>query len=625
MTAADPGLFHMLAVFAVITVMLFLYATEKLTVELISAGTLCALLALFQFFPLHDTSGAALVTPSSLLSGFANPALLTVLALLVMGEGLARTGVLDRLAARVHRAGGGRPLLTVTATLMIGIVASAFLNNIPVVVIFVPIIQALAARAGHAASRYMMPLSFAVILGGMTTLIGSSTNLLVSSALIQLGEQGFSFFQFTLPGLAVAAVGLLYAMLVLPRILPDRQGYLRSEGGAGGKQFQTQIRVIGGSRLEGMRSVSGFFPDVKGVTILKVVRGRHEYYPPYDDLTLEDGDILVAAATREVLAALLVEEPAAFLPDMRKASDAERESATAVWRSQEQTLSEAMVRPGSAYIGQTVRQMRLKYRDHILIVGMERRSGMSRQLFRNTVLEAGDVLLVQGTAQELESLRDNRQLLPMEWSAANLPKPHHTTSAALIFLGVVALAATGVMSTVAATLCGAVLMVLAGVLTPEGALKALDRQIIFLIACALALGEAMEKTGGAAFLSRTLLETAGGAGPAVVLSGFFLLVACMSNILSTKATAVLFTPIAVAIAHSIGVPVEPFAVAVVFAANCAFASPMGYQTNLLVMAPGHYRFADFVKFGSPMIVICWITYTLFAAWWYDLAFFPPSV
>ncbi len=621
MTAGDAGVFHMFAVFVVIAAMLTLYSMEKLTVEVISAGTLCVLLALFQFFPLRDASGVSLVTPVSLLSGFANPALLTVLSLLVMGEGLARTGVLDRLAVRVHRAGGGRPMVTVIATLMIGTVASAFLNNIPVVVIFVPIIQALAARAGHSASRYMMPLSFAVILGGMTTLIGSSTNLLVSSALIHLGEPGFTFFQFTVPGLAVAGVGLVYVMLVLPRILPARQGYLRSEGGAGGKQFQTQIRVVGGSRLEGMRSVSGFFPDVKGVTILKVVRGQNEYYPPYEDLALADGDILVAAATREVLAALIVEQPAAFLPDMKNASGGERDYATTVWRRQEQTLSEAMVRPGSSYVGQTIRQMRLNYRDSVLIVGIERRSGMSRQLFKDTALESGDVLLVQGTAEELESLRDNRQLLPMEWSVASLPKPHHTKSAALIFLGVVALAATGVMSTITATLCGAVLMVLTGVLTPEGALKALDRQIIFLIACALALGEAMEKTGGAAFLSHGLMQAVGNAGPAVVLSAFFLLVACMSNILSTKATAVLFTPIAVAIARDTGVSPEPFAVAVVFAANCAFASPLGYQTNLLVMAPGHYRFADFVKFGTPLIMVCWISFTLFAAWWYDLSFF----
>ncbi|WP_259782956.1 SLC13 family permease [Aestuariispira ectoiniformans] len=618
MIFGDLATFQMVAVFAFIIATLVLYASEKMPLELTSFWTICALLLFFNFFPVLDSEGNNELSAKVLLAGFANPALLTVLALLVLGEGLARTGVLDSVAVWVHESAKGRPAVAIAIALLVVVLTSAFLNNIPVVVIFVPIMQALAVKIGRPASRYMMSLSFAAILGGMTTLIGSSTNLLVSSALFKLGEPGFEFFSFTVPGLVVASVGLIYVIVVQPMILPDRQSYAAESSGQTNKQFQAQLKIIAGSKYEGMAPVSGFFPDLKGVTVLMILRDEERFLPPYDEIVLQDGDVLVVAATREVLADLLSDEPTLLRPDLANAPAWKRDDVADAWRRGEQTLAEAMIKPDSHYIGKTIKQIDFRRDTQAMIIGVERRSSMRRHRVTETPLEAGDILLIQGETEEVENMRGHRELVLMEWSAANLPKPFHAHRAAAIFGGVVLAAGSGFLPTDVAALTGAAMMVLSGALTLDKALRALDQQIIMLIAAALALGAAMEETGGAAFLSQQLLAIMGDASPALVLSGFFLLVACLANVLSTKATAVLFTPIAVAVAHETNMPVEPFAVAVVFAANCSFASPVGYQTNLLVMAPGHYRFLDFIKFGSPLILICWLTFSLFAPWWYGI-------
>ncbi len=618
MFGLDLATMQMISVFLVIGLTLTLYATDKLPLEVTSFAVICILLILFYVFPVVDDMGGNKLDAKTILSGFANPALLTVLALLVLGEGLARTGVLDSVAVVVHDMSKGRPALSITIALLVVVVISALLNNIPVVVIFVPIMQALAIKIGKSASRYMMPLSFAAILGGMTTLIGSSTNLLVSSALIKLGEKGFSFFSFAVPGLVVASAGLVYVLFIMPRILPDREGYDGADTSSGGKHFQAQIKISKGSKLAGFKSVSGFFPELEAINVLSFIRGDEHLFPPYDDITISEGDILIISASREKLGDFISLEPELLLPDLANAPAYRREEIAQSWHKGEQVLTESMVKPNSPYVGKTLKQIGFRYRNHATVIGIERRTNMRRQRVTETPLESGDVLLIQGGREEVEQLRRSKDIIIMEWSASEVTKPYHAKRATSIFFGVVTFAGFGILPTEIAALCGAALMILSGALTLEQAVKALDLQIILLIAAALALGISMEATGGAAFMSHALVQALGDSAPAIVLSGFFLLVAVLANMLSTKATAVLFTPIAVSVAHEIGVPAEAFAVAVVFAANCSFASPVGYQTNLLVMAPGHYKFTDFIKYGSPLILICWAAFSLFAPFWYGL-------
>ena len=617
MTETGGDLFQMTAVFALIVVALAFYATEKLSYEMTSLAVICALLLLFHIMPVAGLDGANLMGPVRILSGFANPALITVLALLVIGDGLSRTGALGQGAWLLLRMARGNTAASIILGLVAVMAVSAFLNNIPVVVIFIPIMQALADKLGRGAGRYMMPLSFAAILGGMTTLIGSSTNLLVSGMLVELGERPFGFFDFTVPGLVLALGGLVYVTLIAPRLLPDREP-MRGGLPVSGRQFVAQIKVLSESKLIGAESRLGVFPALGDITILTIQRGGESILPPFDDIRLQADDVVVVAATRKALTDTLRDDARLLHPDIPAPAGEAGEEAEEPWTSGGQVLAEIMVPPNSPLVGRTLARIGFRYRYRCIVLGIERRSRMLRRRITEIALEAGDVLLIQGRGDDVLALRGNRDALLMEWSAATLPALRYAKRATAIFLGVVALAATGAIPIVVAAVAGATAMVLSGALGLRDAVRALDYQIVFTIAAALALGAAMQETGGATFLANLLLGVLGGASPAVVLSAFFLLVGGLANIISTKATAVLFTPIAVGIARGVGVPVEIFAIAVIFAANCSFASPIGYQTNLLVMVPGRYRFMDFVKAGLPLLFIVWLIFSLFAPWYYGL-------
>ncbi|PPR25586.1 MAG: hypothetical protein CFH40_00346 [Alphaproteobacteria bacterium MarineAlpha10_Bin3] len=603
---------QMAAVFALIVVSLVLYASEKLPLEVTSLGVLCALMVLFQVLPVDGAQGVNRLDAVRLLSGFANPALIAVLGLLVIGDALERTGALDKGAALVLAAGRGSPVATVTMALSAVLVVSAVLNNIPVVVIFIPIMQAISLSIGRRPSRLLIPLSFAAMLGGMTTLIGSSTNLLVSSALVQLGERPFGFFDFTIPGIVLASVGLVYLLAIAPRLLPDHSDMAQSLA-PDNRQFIAQITVAEGATLDGAGFSDGAPAELADLGLLLVQREEHAFLPPFDGVTLQAGDVIVVGASREALAQAVKSDPVALHPRF----EGEVESPER-WLIGGQVLAEIMVTPGSTMIGRTLEDIGFRYKHHCIVIGIQRRSQLLRRRLTEIRLEAGDTLLVQGRRDDIRALRGNHDAVLMEWSAEDIPAVHHARRAGLIFFAVVAASATGLLPISIAALSGAVAMVATGVMGVRDAMRALDRQLVFLIAAALALGAALQETGGADFLADTMLAAVGNASHAVVLSVFFTLVALLSNVLSTKATAVLFTPIAVGVAHSIGAPVEPFAVAVVFAANCSFASPVGYQTNLLVMGPGGYRFFDFVRVGMPLIVLLWITFSLFAPWYYGL-------
>jgi len=605
--------FHMWVILALIVAAMVAYALEKTPLDLTSLGIICVFMGFFHFFPLTGPDGENLLPPVQLLEGFANPALITVLALLVMGQGLVRSGALEQVARLVYTVTRGHPLAATGLALFVVMVVSAFLNNIPVVVIFIPIMQALAGQLGRSASRLMIPLSYAAILGGMTTLIGSSTNLLVSSALIELGERPLSFFEFTIPGALLAASGLFYILVVAPRLLPDREPLTEGIVDDSGKQFIAQIMVRPGSKLAGEKAVGGFFPRLKEMTVRLVQRGEHAFLPPFEDLSLIPGDIVVIAATRKVLTDSIRD-----LGGEAVIEDSSGDQARAGRRPTEQVLAEVMVAPSSRVVGQNLELIGFRYKYRCLVLGIQRQARMIRARMTEIRLEAGDVLLIQGHPDDVAALRANPDLVLLEWSAKDLPSPDHARTAGAIFAITIGLAALGLVPIVLAAMVGAGAMIASGCLNIRQALRAIDSNIVLMIGAALAMGVSLQQTGGAAFIAANLIAVFGDYGPVAVLSAFFLTVAVLSNVISTKACAVLFTPIAIGIANGLGVSPIAFAVTVVFAANCSFASPVGYQTNLLVMGPGHYRFYDFIRAGSPMIVFVWLVFTLVVPWYYGL-------
>ena len=618
-TISGGGGFQMWMTFALVLGALAFYIGERASMELTSLAIVCVLLVFFHFFPVTDPSGASILTPVHILQGFANPALIAVLALLVLGQGMMQTGLLDRGAGFFLGLTGERVGLigTLALLLVVAMAVSAFLNNIPVVVIFIPILQALAQRYNLSASKLLIPLSYAAVLGGMTTLIGSSTNLLVNSALIEMKTLPFSFFDFSIPGLVMAATGLVYVLAVAPRLLPDRSSGLADNLDAGaGRHFIAQMTVLADSDLVGKGAPGGHFSSLPEKTLRMVYRGDEAILPPFEGYQVQASDVLVVAATRQVLTKTLSNDPVALHPELSDTNEAASVELSGRWREGEQVVAEVMVAPASEFIGLTLSKIGFRYKTQCIVLGIQRRTRMIRSRLTDIRLEAGDVLLVQGQPKDVAHLKASRDVVLLEWSTEELPALRHATRAGLIFLAVIGLAASGILPIVVTALCGAAAMVVAGVLNVRQAFQAVDAKIVTTIAAALALGVALQETGGATYLAHKLLVALQGQSVAVVLSLFFLLVAGLSNVISTKTSAVLFTPIAVDIASELGVSPVPFAVAVVFAANCSFASPLGYQTNLLVMGPGHYKFADFARAGIPLIFVLWAAFTLFAPWYY---------
>jgi di/tricarboxylate transporter len=281
-------------------------------------------------------------------------------------------------------------------------------------------------------------------------------------------------------------------------------------------------------------------------------------------------------------------------------------------------VAEAVLPPGSRYVGRTVETSRIRNNYGTMVLGVQRRSAMSRGLMRTIRLEPGDTLLIGGLLDDIERLRQSRDLLLLERSASEVPLRSKAPLAIGIFALIIAAASFGFVPIVAASLIGAYLVIATGCLSIRQAANSFDRQIYMMVGASLAAATAMERTGGAAFLADTVVSALEGQTPAMVLSVLFIVTAFLTNVLSNNATAVLFTPIAIGIAQKLNAPVEAFIVCIIFAANCSFATPVGYQTNLLVLGPGRYRFNDYLKAGIPLIIILWITFSLFAPGYYGL-------
>lgn len=605
---------HMWVTFGIITCTIFAFASERWSIEGISLATVAAFILLFTLVP---QSGGEVVTVRDLLIGFANPALITVLALLVIGQALFNTDALEGPAEALSRIGGTSVTRTILVLLLTAGVTSAFLNNTPVIVMFIPIVVAIAARRNFSPSAALMPLSYVGILGGMTTLIGSSTNLLVAGVAQRYGTE-IGFFDFVVPGLVLAGTGLLFVIFVMPRLLGKRASQNIDNRPPSGRQFLAQIAVSADHPLEGEAAIAGFFPSLEGITVRSIQRDGGALLPPFEDVTLAEGDIVVVAATRRALIRAL-SVGAASLPEMKvEDRNPERQSDTLSRVEENFTVAEAVVAPGSRYAGRSIETSKIRANYGTMVLGLQRRSAMTRGLVRQIRLEPGDTLLIGGLPDDMERLRASRDLLLLERSASDVPLRRYAKRAMIIFALVILSSAFNVMPIVGAALIGAYAVIATGCLSIRQATQSFDRQIYMMVGASLAAATALENTGGAAFIAQSVVDAMAGQSPAVILSALFIVTAVLTNVLSNNATAVLFTPIAIGIAKNLGVPIEPFIFCILFAANCSFATPVGYQTNLLVLGPGRYRFSDYLKAGIPLVILLWITYSLFAPYYYDL-------
>lgn len=607
--------FHLIATFAIIAATIVAYASERWSMEAVSLVSLAAILLLFGAFPYTGSATGSeneVLGAEQLLAGFSNPALATVIALLIVGQGLFATDAMEAPARYLGRLGGASSYRPILFILVGAGLISAFLNNTPVVVIFIPVLVVIAAKRSIPASRVFIPLSFISILGGMTTLIGSSTNLLVAGVARDYGVE-VGFFDITVMGATLALVGSIYVLFVLPRFMPERRAELAA-GAKSGAQFIGEITLTRDHPLVGTSARAGMFPGLGDLTLRMLQRHDVPHLPPFEDLVLRAGDTLVVSGTRRAFSKALSQGRASV---ENEESDGE-ETGQEAPPGPDYHLAEAVVSPGSRYAGRTIQLSGLRPRFGISVLGVQRKSRMARSGLSDIRLEPGDTLLIGGPMQAITQLRGNHDLLMLEHSAEAVPQSRKARTAVAIFAAIVLASAFSVVPIVVAAICGAVMMMLTGCLSLLQAARAFDRQIFLLVGASVALATALEATGGAQLIADSSLDLMAGSGPAVILSGLFLVMALLTNILSNNATAVLFTPIALGMANGLGLSPEPFIAAVIFAANSSFATPIGYQTNLLVMGPGHYRFSDFVRAGTPLVIIIWLTFSLLAPWYYGL-------
>lgn len=609
----------------------FEFVKERLPIEVTSVGLLTGLLLFGQLFPVLDANGRNEMDAYSLLVGFANPALIAVLALLVMGQAIVQTDALKPITRLFVKADQKWAWVSIFFILLFVLSLSAFMNNTPLVILAIPVLQALASAANLSESRILIPLSFAAILGGMMTLVGSSTNLLVSGALVDLGYEPLGFFDFIVPGAMLASVGFIYVIFILPRLMPDRSS-LKQQLVGDEKEFIAELDIAENSELVGLECIDGKFSKLEDLKIRLIQRSGHLILPPFEGYTIESGDIMIVAATRKTLADILSRYPGFLLSDEeakvisgeagkdKLADDEEVPAAANLEEQVERTraLAEVMVTPASRLQDMTLDQVGFHRQFGAIVLGIQRRARVVRRRLGRIRLEAGDVLLVAGSQSSINAMRGNRDLIVLSGSKKELPVPKKAPLAAFIMVSAIGLAAFGIMSIPVAAITGAAIMIATDCLNVRQATRAIDRKIFLLVGSMLALGHALQVTDGASFIAESLLDIPFIQTPFAMASMIFIVVAICTNILSNNACAILFTPIAVNIALNMGVDPIVFAITVIFAANCSFASPIGYKTNLLVMGPGHYRFRDFLKGGIPLVLILWATYMVVAKLYYNM-------
>ncbi|MEP3049482.1 MAG: SLC13 family permease [Roseibium sp.] len=600
--------------FLVIASTVVLYALERYPIETVALGSVSAFIVIFTILPV-ELPGGKLVSTGDFLAGFANPALITVICLLIIGQGLFQTDALEGPAKSIVKWTRGKSQTAAIPILIAVAVLSAFLNNTPVVVMFLPILTAVAATVGQSPSRVLMPLSFIAILGGMTTLIGSSTNLLVANYAAQNSDLKLTFFSFTPIGLMVASAGAVYVFFIMPHLLKSRKTMTEEFNPTTGKQFIAQIEITYGHPLDGVVSVSGMFPKLKDMTVRLVQRGQKPLLPPFENVVLSPGDTVIVAATRAALANALARRQPLMEADTDTNTDGKEPAAI---QPGSVSLAEVVVAPASRMMGRTLPQSGFYNETGCLVMGIQRRSRMPRMAMNDIRLEAGDVLLVAGNEDEIARLRGNRDVLLMDWSMTEVPRRRYAPRALAIFAGVVLLAASGIVPIVSVAVAGTFAMIATGCLNIRQAMRAIDSRIFMLVGASLAGAVALEATGGATAIASGLVYLLHGSPPAVILSALFFIVMVLTNFLSNNAAAVLFTPIAINLANQIGQPPEAFVVCLIIAANTSFATPVGYQTNLIVMGPGHYKFSDFLRAGAPLALVLWLTFSIVAPWYYGL-------
>ncbi len=578
----------------VIAVAVTLFATDRFPPDLVAVSAMAAL----------TLSGV--IGPAEALSGFSNTATVTVAAMFVLSTAVLKTGVIEAIGPAVSREFRNHFSATTAAMMATVGAISAFVNNTPVVATFIPIVSKSARRARIAPSKVLIPLSFGAIFGGTCTLIGTSTNLLVSGIAERNGYQGFSMFTLAPFGLVIFVVGGVYMLLLGNRLVPERASGDDIAEDFEVEDFMTEIEIPQGSRAAGWTIASAFETAETPIDVLQLLRDDNLIEEPRDDFVLQAGDRLAVRGDVKRIARIL---------DARDFSVAERLQAER-FRGAENVLLEVMLTANSELDGESLRSHRFSGRFNANVLAIRRSGRLRHKHLWDTRLKSGDVLLLHTTRRAQRRIRalEARHAAPfitINEHGFQRFEPRRFTAVLGVVMAVVAVAALGLAPISIAAVTGVAVLAFGGILKMRDVYRSVDWRVVFLLAAALSFGDAMTNSGLTSALSEVLIGAVGTAwGPVAVVAALYLLTSVMTEIMSNNAAAALLAPIALKVSQSMDVSAMPLLLAVAFAGSASFLTPVGYQTNTMVYSAGNYRFRDFVRVGAPLNLVLWVLATL---------------
>ena len=542
--------------------------------------------------------------PYNALKVFAHPAPITVACMFVLSAALERTGVIETLGIWFEKIAGTSPIRMLVVMMALVAFLSSFANNTPVVVIFLPIVLAICRKRDFTASKFLIPLSYAAIVGGTVTIIGTSTNLIALGIAEKEGISGLSMFSITPLGLIFVAITFIYMLTLGKKLLPDRATLATLIDPHSSREFITHAYVKEGSTLDGKSFPESPVAKMKKARVLEVQRNGIRLLTPLNKITFEAGDEIVFKGVLEGVMGISKTEGIDVRGNERRGLEG--------IRTESALLMEGIIGPESSMTGRSLKELNFRQRFGVLILAVHRRGRNLRERFEDEKLAFGDTLLVQGPAEKMNQLFEQRDFINLserKHSQVKRSKAPIAIAALLLFMVLGALNGRfGIppIPIVQLAFTAALIVLLTRCLEPQEAYRAVDWKVVFMIFGMLGFGMAIEKSGLAQLIANGLTQGLGIENPYVMLALMYLLAAVMTEIISNNAVAVLLTPLVIVVAHTLGASPLPFIIAIMFGSSASFSTPIGYQTNTFVYGAGGYKFGDFFKVGAPLAVILWI-------------------
>ena len=585
---------EMLAVLFVMLIAVILFTTEKVPVDITAILVMTVLMAF------------KIVTPEEGVTGFGSSATITVAAMFVISAAIKKTGAINFIGTLLSKIFKFNFWVGLFAAMIIVLLISAFVNNTPVIAVFIPLVLSVAAENNFNPAKMLMPVSFASIFGGASTLIGTSTNIIVSSIAVQHGLSPFGMFEFTSLGVILAGAGILYMFFAGVKMIPSRIGN-RNLGDLGRKynldNYMTDIILLPGAKSIGQRLIDSDLLQELEINVLNVRRNGEKLLRPLSSIILQENDVLRVNCNVSQLmkikdrAGVMLKSEHKFQDDGLGDEDI--------------MLVEAVISPNSFMVGKSIKSAWFRNVYHANAIAIRHRGQLLHDGLVNIILESGDAILLYVSKEHYRELNRNEDFVIV----SELDRPVYNKTkiipALAIVVFVIVAATFSLFSIMVCAIIGCMLLIAAKCITVEDAYDSVDWRIIFLLGSMQALGIALDKTGTASYISKDIILILGKFGPVAILSAIFLFTSLLTGVMSNNATAILLTPIAIFTAQTMGVSPKPFLMAVAFAASSSFMTPIGYQTNTMIYGVGQYKFFDFVRVGGPLNIIFWILATIF--------------